>query len=127
LFELVIHAPLGSSGNGLIVDEKTNVQLRPRLAPTLAPQPGLPIRLEHEYKSGRALHMFAAFDTRTGKVYARAARRKRQKKFIPFLAQLQREIPSSVTRIYLIHANARIHKGKRVQTWLATHSGFTCH
>src|SRR5712691_5077247 len=54
----------------LCIDEKTNVQPRPRLAPTLAPQPGIPIRLEHEYKRGGALHVFAAFDTRTGKVYA---------------------------------------------------------
>jgi transposase len=87
----------------------------------------MPIRLEHEYKRGGALHVFAAFDTRTGKVYARTARRKHQEEFIPFLAQLQREIPSSVTRIYLVLDNASIHKGKRVQTWLATHSRFTCH
>src|SRR5712692_5929150 len=39
----------------------------------------------------------------------------------------EQEIPSSVTRIYLVLDNASIHKGKRVQTWLATHSRFTCH
>lgn len=38
-------------------------------------------RLEHEYKRAGALHLFAAFDTRTGKVYARTEMRKRQVAF----------------------------------------------
>src|SRR6266566_9394478 len=59
-------------------DEKTNLQPRPRLAPTLATRPGQPTRLEHGYKRAGALHLFAAFDTRTGKVYARTEVRKRQ-------------------------------------------------
>ena len=71
--------------------------------------------------------MFAAFDTRTGKVYACTARRKRQEEFIALLKLLDREIPSSVTHICLVLDNASIHKGKRVQTWLATHSRFTCY
>lgn len=36
----------------LCVDEKTNVQPRPRLAPTLPARPALPVRVEHEYKRG---------------------------------------------------------------------------
>ena len=40
-----------------------------------------------------ALHLFAAFDTRTGKVYARTEVRKRQNEFIALLTQLDREIP----------------------------------
>ena len=126
LVELYIR-PLAEGEMVFCVDEKTNIQPRARLAPTLAPRPGLPIRLEHEYKRGGALHLFAAFDTRTGKVSARTARRKRQEEFIPFLAQLQREIPSSVTRIYLVLDNASIHKGKRVQAWLAAHPRFVCY
>jgi hypothetical protein len=46
--------------------------------------------------------VFAAFDTRTGKVYARTELRKRQKEFIALLAQLDREIPSSMRRIFLV-------------------------
>jgi len=37
-------------------DEKTNLQPRPRLAPTLPTRPGQPTRLEHEYKRAGALH-----------------------------------------------------------------------
>jgi hypothetical protein len=54
----------------LSLDEKTSLQPRPRPAPTLPAQPhNLPNRVEHEYKRAGALHFFAAFDTRSGKVY----------------------------------------------------------
>ena len=52
----------------LCVDEKTNLQPRTRKAPTLPAEPEKPIRVENEYKRNGALHLFAAFDTRTGKV-----------------------------------------------------------
>src|SRR6266496_2066704 len=89
-------------------------------------RPGLPTRLEHEYKRAGALHVFAAFNTRTGKVSARTERRKRQKEFIALLAQLEREIPSSIRRISLVLDNLSVHKGKQVQTWLASHPRFVC-
>jgi transposase len=110
----------------LCVDEKTNLQPRPRLASTLPTRPGLPTRLEHEYKRAGALHLFAAFDTRTGKVYARTALRKRQKEFIALLTQLDREIPVSIRRISLVLDNLSVHKGKQVQTWLQSHPRFVC-
>ena len=110
----------------LCVDEKTNLQPRPRLASTLPTRPGLPTRLEHEYKRAGALHLFAAFDTRTGKVYARTELRKRQHEFIALLAQLEREIPPSIRRIYLVLDNLSVHKGKQVQTWLQSHPRFLC-
>ncbi len=84
----------------LCVDEKTNLQPRPRLAPTLPARPGRYIRLEHEYKRKGALHLFAAFDTRTGKVYARTEIRKRQVELIAFLSQLEQELPPTRTRVY---------------------------
>jgi hypothetical protein len=34
----------------LCVDEKTSLQPRPRQSPTLPAQPGLPVRVEHEYE-----------------------------------------------------------------------------
>ena len=82
---------------------------------------------EHEYKRAGALHLFAAFDTRTGKVYARTVKRKRQVEFIALLKLLDQEIPSRVSHICLVLDNASIHKGKQVQAWLAAHSRFTCH
>jgi hypothetical protein len=50
-------------------DEKTSRPPRPRRAPTLPAQPQhIPNRHEHEYKRAGALKLFAAFDTRSGKV-----------------------------------------------------------
>src|SRR5215207_10132722 len=69
----------------LCVDEKTSLQPRTRLSPTLPAQPRRPVRVEHEYRRKGALNLFAAFDTRTGKVYAHTAERKRQAEFIEFL------------------------------------------
>jgi len=119
--------PLARWERVLCVDEKTNLQPRPRLAPTKPPLPGLPTRVEHEYQRAGALHLFAAFDTRTGKVTALTARRKRQDEFILLLARLDRQIPAKVRRIFLVLDNASIHKGKQVQAWLATHPRFVCH
>jgi DDE superfamily endonuclease len=89
----------------LCVDKKTHLQPRPRLAVTRPSRPGSPTRLEHEYMRAGALHLFAAFATRTGWVYAPTARRKRQEAFIAFLEQLHRELPVSVTRIFLVLDN----------------------
>ena len=111
----------------LCADEKTSLQPRTRLSPTLPAQPGLPVRVEHEYKRMGALNLFAAFDTRTGKVYARTAPRKRQAEFIAFLEQLDRDILADITMIHVVLDNLRMHKGKLVQAWLAKHPRFVFH
>jgi len=111
----------------LCVDEKTSLQPRTRKSPTLAAGPGLPVRVEHEYERKGALNLFAAFDTRTGKVYAHTAERKRQKEFIEFLEQLEREIPARITKIHLVMDNLRMHTGKQVQAWLEKHPRFKFH
>jgi len=86
----------------LCVDEMTNLQPRPRKAPTLATQKDQPTRVEHEYGRCGALKLFAAFDTRTEKVYAQTASRKRRSEFIAFLEQLDREIPAVVKTIPIV-------------------------
>ena len=111
----------------LCVDEHTNIQLRPRPAPTLATRPDQPTRVEHEYGRCGALNLFAAFDTRTGKVYGFTAERKRQVEFIAFLEMLDREIDPQVTVIHVVLDNLRMHKGKQVQAWLAKHPRFVFH
>jgi transposase len=119
--------PLRDDEMVLSVDEKTNLQPRPRKSPTLAAQPERPVRVEHEYGRCGALHLFAAFDTRSGTVYARTAERKRQVEFIAFLEQLDREIPATITTIHVVLDNLRMHKGKQVQAWLKKHPRFVFH
>jgi transposase len=119
--------PLRADEMVLSGDEKTSLQPRPRKSPTLAAQPERPVRVEHEYGRCGALNLFAAFDTRTGKVYGRTAERKRQVEFIAFLEQLDREIPATITTIHVVLDNLRMHKGKQVQAWLAQHPRFVFH
>jgi transposase len=111
----------------LCIDEMTSLQPRPRKSTTLATRQDQPTRVEHEYGRCGALNLFAAFDTRTGKVYGRTAERKRQVEFIAFLEQLDREIPASITTIHVVLDNLRMHKGKQVQAWLAKHPRFVFH
>ncbi len=111
----------------LCVDEKTNLQPRPRKAPTKAAAPGQPVRVEHEYGRCGALNLFAAFDTRTGRVYGLTAERKRQEEFIAFLELLDRQFGPEVTVIHVVLDNLRMHKGKKVQAWLAKHPRFVFH
>jgi transposase len=119
--------PLAANERVLCVDEKTSLQPRPRKAPTRPAAPGRPVQLEHEYERKGALNLFAAFDTRSGKVYGMTAERKRQVEFIAFLEQLDREIPVEVTVIHVVLDNLRMHKGKQVQAWLAVHPRFLFH
>lgn len=119
--------PLRDDEVVLCVDEKTSLQPRPRKSPTLAAQPKRPVRVEHEYGRCGALNLFAAFDTRTGKVYGRTAERKRQVEFIAFLEQLDREIPTTIKTVHVVLDNLRMHKGKQVQAWLAKHPRFVFH
>ena len=119
--------PLGDDEVVLCIDEKTSLQPRPRKSPTLGAKPGRPVRVEHEYGRCGALNLFAAFDTRTGKVYGMTAERKRQVEFIAFLEKLDREIPEAVKTIHVVLDNLRMHKGKQVREWLASHSRFVFH
>lgn len=120
--------PLAAYEVVLCLDEKTSLQPRPRAQATKPAQPGgQPNRLEHEYKRCGALQLFAAFDTRSGRVYGRTFDRKRQKEFIAFLQHLDAEIPPSVTAIHLVLDNVSTHHGKQVRAWLANHPRFVLH
>lgn len=119
--------PLGTWEMVLCGDEKTSLQPRTRKAPTLAAQPGRPVRVEHEYVRKGALNLFAGFDTRTGKVYATTAERKRQVEFITFLEHLDRGIAQTILTIQVVLDNVQMHKGKKVQAWLIKHPRFVFH
>ena len=120
--------PLKSHERVLSLDEKTSLQPRSRAVPTRPARLGLvPVHLEHEYERKGALQLFAALDTRTGKVTGILRRRKRQKEFIELLNKIDREAPSTITLIHLICDNLSVHKGKVVQRWLRKHPRFQMH
>src|SRR3954449_1042340 len=119
--------PLRDDEVVLCVDEKTSLQPRPRKSPTMAAQPRRPVRVEHEYGRCGALNLFAAFDTRSGKVYGMTADRKRQEEFLAFLEMLDGAFGPEITAIHVVLDNLRMHKGKKVQAWLAKHPRFVFH
>ncbi len=111
----------------LCLDEMTSLQPRPRLAPTRPAQADRPVQVEHEYRRDGALNLFAAFDTRSGWVSGCTSQRKRQLEFLAFLDQLDQDLPATITLVHLIMDNLVMHRGKKVQAWLATHPRFLCH
>jgi hypothetical protein len=120
--------PLHEDEMVLSVDEKTSLQPRPRRQPTQPAQPpNIPNRFEHEYKRAGALHLFAAFDTRSGRVYGHCAERKRQPEFIAFLEQLDCAIAASITTIHVVCDNVSTHHGQEVRKWLSQHPRFRFH
>jgi len=119
--------PLGPHEVVLSVDEKTSIQPRTRLAPTQPAQPDRPVQVEHEYKRCGAVNLFAAFNTRSGKVLGKTYGRKRQVEFIDFLETVDREIPPEVTIIHVLCDNVSTHHGKLVRAWLQKHPRFQFH
>ena len=119
--------PLAKHEAVLSLDEMTSLQPRPRRVATRPAQPGRPQQVEHEYRRAGATHLFAAFDTRSGRVYGVTTRRKRQVEYLTLLEQLDRALPPTVTTIHLLADNVSIHHGTEVQRWLATHRRFIAH
>ncbi len=111
----------------LCLDEKTSLQSHPRAAATLDAKPQSTLKVEHEYKRKGALNLFAAFDTRTGKVWGQTYDRKRPVELIVFLEYLDQQIPATITQIHVVLDNLRMHEGKQVQAWLAQHPRFVFH
>jgi len=119
--------PLAPDERVLSVDEKTSLQPRPRLHPTRPPRAKSPALVEHEYRRDGALNLFAAFDTRSGRVSGQCHRRKRAAEFVAFLEHLDAQVGPEITRVHLVLDNLRTHKTKAVQAWQAAHPRFVLH
>lgn len=120
--------PLAENEIVLCLDEKTSLQPRPRPHQTKPALMGnIPNLCEHEYKRDGALNLFAAFDTRAGKVYGRCYERKRQDELIRFLEYIESEIPLAITIIHVVCDNLSTHYGKKVKKWLSKHPRFKIH
>ena len=111
----------------ICLDEKTSLQPRKRLRPTLPARCRAPVRVEHEYERGGALNLFAAFDTRSGRVFGMTAHRKRATEFLSFLEWLDAVTAPGIRTIHVVLDNLRVHKGKAAQAWLTEHPRFVFH
>ena len=111
----------------LCVDEKTSLQPRSRKFPTRGARADTPVHVEHQYRRGGALQLFAAFDTRSGEVIGICRQRKRQEEFIELLAEIERQTSSDITVIHIVCDNLSVHSGKKVRAWLERHPRFRFH
>jgi hypothetical protein len=63
--------PLGKNDFVVSADEKTSIQARARLHPTLPARPHQPMKVEHEYERRGAWTYLAAWDVHRAKVFGR--------------------------------------------------------
>src|ERR1700693_2081747 len=80
----------------LCVDEKSQIQALDRTAPLLPMRPGQAERRAHDYLRHGTTSLFAAPDTRTGKVISQLQRRHRSLEFRKFLDTIEANVPAEL-------------------------------
>jgi transposase len=113
--ELPLHPPRRC--RILCLDEKTQIQALERLHPTLPLRPGVVERPEVEYVRHGTVDLFAAFEVRTGEVFAQCSQRHTNLEFRHFLHALRVRDPDRGW--HLIVDNAGYHKKQAVVDWCA--------
>jgi len=99
------------------LDEKTAIQALDRKDPILPLSPGRAERHGFEYVRHGTLSLFAALDTKTGKVHGKTATRHTSQEFIAFLSDLLSKQPVG-QEVHIILDNYSTHKTRAVQQFL---------
>lgn len=95
-------------------DEKTSIQARHRLHPTLPPQPGVPMKVEHEYERKGAWAYLAALDVHRPKLFGRCEVHSGIDPFDRLVRQVMNQEPyRSARRVFWIVDNGSSHRGDR--------------
>src|ERR1700709_1734462 len=102
------------------VDEKTAIQALDRLDPVLPLSPGRAQRHGFEYFRHGTLSLYAAFNTKTGRVRGKTATRHTSAEFVAFLTDIVANQPKG-KEIHVIADNLSTHKTKQVHAFLAEH------
>jgi transposase len=110
----------------LCVDEKSQIQALDRSQPILPLRPGQAERRAHDYKRNGTTSLFAALDTKTGKVIGQLHRRHRSREFRKFLDQIDAAVPAGF-EVHLILDNYGTHKTASIQRWLLKRPRFQLH
>jgi hypothetical protein len=94
-------------------DEKTSIQARKRTHETLAPSPGLSMRVEHEYKRCGAWAYLAAWDVHQARIFGRCEKTNGIAPFNRLVQQVMRRKPyCSAHRVFWIVDNCSSHRGQ---------------
>jgi DDE superfamily endonuclease len=103
------------SNNDFVIsaDEKTSIQARRRLHPSVAAASGLSMRVEHEYQRLGAWVYLAAWDVGRAKVFGRCEKKNGIAPFDRLVTQVMSQEPySSADRVFWIVDNGSSHRGE---------------
>ena len=114
--------PLEDDEFVMSADEKTSIQARQRIHPTAPPQPGCPMRVEHEYERRGAWAYLAALDVHRAHVVGRCEATTGIQPFRRLVEQVMATAPyRHARRAFWIVDNGSSHRGarsiQRVHTW----------
>lgn len=112
---------LGADDYVISADEKTSIQARIRLHPSLPPESHEAMRVEFEYERGGALAYLAAWDVRRAKVFGRCENTTGIDPFGRLVQQVMEQEPYRTARkVFWIVDNGSSHRGaaavKRLQS-----------
>ncbi len=106
--------PLDAHDCVLSADEKTSIQARRRVHPSLPTQAHRPARVEHEYERMGAWAYLAAWDVRRAKVFGRCEAKTGIAAFDRLVAQIMAQRPyRTARRVFWIMDNGSGHRGAR--------------
>jgi transposase len=110
----------------LCVDEKAQIQALDRSQPILPMRPGQVERRTHDYKRKGTTSLFAALDTKSGRVIGELHRRHRSIEFRKFLDSIDAAVPDELD-VHLILDNYGTHKTATIKRWLIKRPRFHLH
>jgi hypothetical protein len=106
------HQALGADDYIISADEKTSIQARLRLHPTVPPRPHQAMRVEFEYERGGALAYLAGWDVRRAKVFGRCETTTGIEPFDRLVQQVMEQEPyRTAQRVFWIVDNGSSHRG----------------
>lgn len=105
--------PLREDEFVLSTDEKTSIQARARIHPTLPTQPGAAMKVEHEYKRCGAWAYLAALDVHRARLFGRCEHTSGIAPFGRLVDQVMRRSPyRKARRVFWIMDNGSSHRGE---------------
>src|SRR5277367_1862726 len=108
------------------VDEKTAIQALDRLDPVLLLSPGRAERHGFEYYRHGTLSLYAALDTKAGKVHGKTAARHTSADFVDFLGEVVAQCRPK-QELHIILDNLSAHKTQAVRDFLEAHPQVQLH
>lgn len=105
--------PLGPNDFVISSDEKTSIQARRRIHPSLPPEPGRVQRVEFEYQRGGALQYLAAWDVHRGLAMGRCEPKSGIAPFMRLVDDVMQQEPyRSADRVFWVVDNGSSHRGQ---------------